>query len=270
MAVDVLNSTTLSAAIGAGDVNFQVASTTNITAGQTLVVRGEAMTVNAVDDPSSGYVKVLRGRAGTSAWAHPISARVWIGNADAFKQSGFGLSQFGSGENAIALTGVNGALPDYVLPGTMAKDAIGNEYVALELTETVYTGVSVVFSQSNHQAAVLASGAQGSIAVMAEPATSDQIAWGQVVGAVAAGQEAGGTSAATSAYVAIPATSVSSPAAGMAAVVTSGATLGAQIYGMFITGVAVSTTTSATSVTGVTVPLWLNHPWCYAAAPGSS
>jgi hypothetical protein len=140
----------------------------------------------------------------------------------------------------------------------------------VELTEEVFTGVTVVFSLNNNfQASVLASGAQGSVGVMAEPATSDQIAWAQVLGYVSAAQEAGGTSAATSAYMAIPATSVSTPAAGMAAVETSSVTLGAEIRGMFIVGAAVSTTTSATSVTGVTVPVWLNYPFVYAAAPGS-
>lgn len=264
MAVDVLNTTTLSAAIGVGDVNFQVASTTNITAGQMLVVRGEAMKVQAVNDPSSGYVKVLRGVNGTEARQHASGQRVFIGDHDKF-------ITVNAQARRLGLTGNSGTLPDYLLPGMRAVDDMGNEYVLVELTATVYTGVCVTISKDgNFTAAVTASGTQGAVGFMAEPATSDQYAWAQIYGYVAAAQEAGGTSGVTSAYFPVAATSVSSPAAGMAALVTSSAVNGFTIQGCFIVGAAVSTTTSATSVTGITVPLFINYPFVNAAAPGSS
>jgi hypothetical protein len=264
MAVDILNTTTLSSAIDNEAFNFAVASTTNITAGQLLVVNGEVMKVNAVDDPSSGYVKVVRGVAGTEPRAHAASKRVFIGDPDDFKAVKAGASYLG-------LTGATGTLPEYLLPGVRAVDADGNVYVMVELTQTVYTGVTVVISvDGNYTAAVLASGTHGSVGVMAEPASSDQYAWAQIYGYVAAAQEAGGTSAATSAYFPVAATSVSSPAAGLAVLDTSSAVNGFTINGMFITGAASSATTSATSSTGVTVPLWLNYPYVEAAAAGSS
>jgi hypothetical protein len=265
MAVDILNSTTLSAAIDNSAFNFQVASTSNITAGQLLVVNGEAMKVNAVDDPSSGYVKDVRGVTGTAPQAHKSGARVFIGNHDKFEA-------VRSGADYLGLTGNAGAdLPEYLLPGNRAWDAQGNEYVMVEMTETSYTGATVVFSRDgNYTAAVLTSGTHGSIGVLAEPSSSDQYAWAQVYGYVAAALEAGGTSAATSAYFPVAATSVSTPAAGLAVLDTSSAVLGFTINGMFIVGAASSATTSSTSSTGVTVPLWLNYPWTEAAVAGSS
>lgn len=260
MAVDILNTTTLSEALTAETADFTVASTTNIVADKLLVIRGEVMKVHEV--PVSGRVRVARGFNGTRAIPHPTSHRVFIGDPEDFKAIK---------DSATALVGNSGTLPDYLLPGMRAIDYAGNEYVLLEMTETVYTGVTVVISNdANYTAGVLASGVHGRCAVMAEPATSDQYAWGLINGYMATAQEAGGTSAATSAYFPIAATSVSSPAAGMAAVDTSSAVNGFTINGMFIVGAAVSTTTSATSVTGVTVPVIVRYPWVEAAAPGSS
>lgn len=265
MAVDILSNTTLSAALAKDTYNFAVASTTGITAGQLLVVNGEAMKVNAVDDPSSGYLKVVRGVAGTAPQAHKSGARAFFGDPDDFKA-------VKSGASLLGLTGVAGAdLPEYLLPGNRAWDSQGNEYVMVELTETSYTGATVVISRDgNYTAGVLASGTHGSVGVLAEPGTSDQYVWAQRYGYVAAALEAGGTSAATSAYFPVAATSVSTPAAGLAVLDTSSAVLGFTINGMFIVGAASSATTSSTSSTGVTVPLWLNYPWVEAAVAGSS
>lgn len=253
MAVTIFSTTTLSEALTANTGEFTVASTANMTVGQLLVVRGEAMKLQEI--PVSGRVKVMRGVNGTEARAQASGQRVFIGDHDLFKAVKANAANLG-------LVGSSGTLPDYLLPGQRAVDDAGNEYVLVELGQTVYTGVTVVISLDGlYTATVLASGGHGSVGVMAEPATSDQYAWAQVFGYVSAGQESGGTSAATSAYWPIAATSVSTPAAGMAAVVTSGADVGFTINGMFIVGAAVSTSTSSTTVTGVTLPLWLNYPF---------
>jgi hypothetical protein len=80
-----LNLTTLSAAIGAADTQFGLASTTGITApvsttgaGITfLYVDREMMAVYAV--PVSGTVQVIRGVSGTQAVAHAASSGVVAG-----------------------------------------------------------------------------------------------------------------------------------------------------------------------------------------------
>ena len=258
MAFDVLSSTTLSAALNDEDVNFAVASTTNVSVGDILVVNGEAMKVQVKDDPSSGYVTVMRGVLGTRARSHASAKKVWIADPD-------DLIRIKKGAESLGLDASAGNFPGYMLPGSRAKDADGNEYVMVELTAEVYSGVTVLISRDGaFTAAPAVTATQGSIGVMAEPATSDQFAWAQIYGYFAAALEAGGTSAATSAYSPVAATSVSTPDAGMAAVVTSSADI--HIRGMFIVGAAVSTTTSTTSNTGVTVPVWLNYPWVPAAA----
>lgn len=262
MAIDILSTTTLSEALDASTTNFTVASTTNITAGQLLVANGEALDVQAVDDPSSGYVKVRRGSSGTKAISHANSERVFIGNHHDFKAIR---------ESAVALVGDSGVFPDYMLPGQEASDAKGNTYVLVEMTTVVYSGTTCVISvDGNYTAAILATGTHGSVGIATEQATSDQYTWLLRKGYYSAALEAGGTSAGSSAYFPVAATSVSTPAAGMAVVVTSNATLGFTIHGMFIAGAAVSTTTSTTSNTGITVPVFLNYPWVEAAAPGSS
>lgn len=269
MAVDILNETTLSEALTTETNEFTVASTANITGGTSqLAVMGtaglEMIKVNAV--PIAGRVDVVRGIEGTRSLNHPSGARVFIGNPDAFKTVA-GTSP----TNYIRLVGASGDFPDYALPGAKAVDGIGNEYVLCELTQTVFSGATVVISvDGNFTASVLASGTHGPCGIVVEPSTSDQYAWVQRRGFWSRAMEAGGTSAATSAYFPVAATSVSTPAAGMAAVVTSGAVAGFTIMGMFITGAAVSTTTSQTSSTGVNVPVYLNYPWVEAAAPGSS
>jgi hypothetical protein len=262
MAVDIFSTTTLSEALDSNKSEFTVASSSSMTVGQMLVVRGEAMKL--VEIPVSGRIKVTRGTNGTEARAHASGQRVFIADHDDFKA-------VKSNAQNLGLVGSSGILPDYLLPGQRATDDAGNEYVLVELTQPVYTGVTVVISRDGlYTAGVLASGTHGSVGVMAEPATSDQYAWAQIYGYHATAQEAGGTSAATSAYFPVAATSVSTPAAGMAVLDTSSAVNGFTIHGMFIVGAAVSTTTSATSVTGVTVPVWLNYPFVEAATAGSS
>src|SRR5688572_7695361 len=111
MAVAALNTTTLTNAISAGDNDFAVGSTTNISVGSMLVIAGtggpEACKVQAI--PVSGRVQVLRGWAGTIARAQPASALIYIGAPDAFKAIV---------TTQAAIVGNPGAFPDFLVPGS--------------------------------------------------------------------------------------------------------------------------------------------------------
>lgn len=255
MAVTQLSSTTLNAALPAGEPEFTITSTTGVLAGTLLVIasrRGFEI-VKVQEVPVSGRVKVMRGWAGTTNRAHVNGALVYIGTPDLFKVVR---------DNAAALVGDSGNLPDYCVPGVRARDGAGNEYVLCDFTGQVYTGSVVLISNDGlFTAAPFVAGAQGSVGVAAEEGTSNQFGWVQIYGAANA-LDAGGTSAADSTYLPGAATSASTPATGMAAIVsTSGAAQQVVIKGMFITGAASSATTSATSHTGVQVPVWLNYPY---------
>lgn len=253
MAVAQLSSTTLSAAIAIGDKNFTVASTTGISAGTTfLVVRNEVMKVQEV--PVSGQVAVLRGYSGTFARAHPSGAVVYFGTADQFKAIQQLAAQNG-------LTGDSGNLPDYMVPGQRAFDGAGNEFIMVDLSVPCFSGTTVQISMDGlFSAAPVVGGGQGPVGLTIEEGTSAQYTWAQIYGFNSYAQDSTVTSAATSASLALAATSVSTPNVGLA--VGAASSVGQfYIYGMFITGVATSTTTSASSATGVAVPVWLNYPY---------
>jgi len=255
MAVDVLNSTTLSAALNADNINFAVASTTNISVGDVLVVRKEAMKVLAVDDPASGFVKVRRGFDGTRAFAQPSGQRVWIGSPDKFKAMK---------EHAHAIVGDSGTFPDYLLPGQRAIDGAGNEYMLVELSQTSYGGTTVLISRDGLFTAIpLASGLAGSVGLTVEAGTSDQLVWAQIYGLNSHAQLVGGSSLVTSTGVLQPASSVSTPAVGLLGLTTSQASsvTNAEIKGMFPVSSASTASTSATSATGLFCAVWLNYPF---------
>lgn len=260
MAVTQLNSTTLTQAVTVGDNEFTVNSTANISVGNLLVIAGrgglEALKVQEI--PVAGRVKCLRGVGGTRARAHPNGAVAYIGTPDSFRTIR---------DNAVAVTGDSGNLPDFLLPGQTARDGAGNEYVMVDLQATVYTGVTVLIDSAHDGtffAAVLTAGSQGAVGVMAEEGTSNQWAWAQVYGNANA-QDSTATSAADSTYLPTAASSVSTPAAGMAAIAYTSALVNLPlIQGMFIVGAASSATTSATSHTGIQVPVWLNYPFVAA------
>jgi len=250
MPVDILSNTTLSAAIAAGDEEFQVASTTNIVAGKILVVDSEAMKVNSI--PTSGYVNVMRGTNGTLARPHAISQRVFFGDHHDFKAVK---------DHALGLVGDSGAFPDFMLPGQRAFDGRGNEYIMVELTAVCYRGTTVVISRDGNFTAVQAAGGtQGTIGVTIEAATSDQYTWAQIYGFNGYAQ-LDATSACTSAYIPVPATSVSTPSVGLSNLAAATTAAAYVIHGMFIQGVAVSTGTSAASYTGTYIPVFLNYPY---------
>lgn len=93
-----LNTTTLSAAIGASDTSFTLGSTTGITAGVSttgsgvtyLLIESEMVLVTAV--PVSGYVQVTRGQLGTQAVTHSKSTPVLAGLVSDFPQFTPGIS----------------------------------------------------------------------------------------------------------------------------------------------------------------------------------
>ena len=261
MALDILNETTLSEAVTKDLNEFTVGSTTNITAGTSaLVVQGtagqEVMFVQTV--PVSGRVTVLRGWNGTRALSHPNGARVFIAAPDAFKRDWGFTDRAG---NVVNLVGDSGNYPSYALPGARARDGIGNEYVLVELTATAYAGTTVTISRDGNFTAVqTAGGTQGSVGVTVEAGTSDQYVWAQIYGRQDYAQ-IDAVSAGTSGYIAVPATSVSTPSVGLAVLAAATTAAAYVVHGMFLAGAVESDTTSATSATGNHIPVWLNYPY---------
>lgn len=248
--IAAISSTTLSAAIGAGDNTFTVASITGISKGNIIVVRNEAMKVQVA--PANGRVQVLRGWNGTVARAQPSGAIAYFGTPDAFKAIQTSLT---------ALVGDSSSFPDYLLPGQRATDGAGNEYILVDLTVQCFSGTTVQISMDGtFTGTPVVGGGQGPVGLTVEEGSSAQFAWAQIYGFNSYAQDSTVTSAATSASVALAATSVSTPNVGLAVGAVS--SVGQfYIYGMFITGVATSTTTSASSATGVAVPVFLNYPY---------
>jgi hypothetical protein len=96
------------------------------------------------------------------------------------------------------------------------------------------------------------------VGITVEQNSSAQYAWAQIFGANAYAQLGSGSSAATSVSYPMAASSVSTPDVGLVAIGTSVETV--VINGMFFTGAATTATTSATSATGMSIPVWLNYP----------
>lgn len=263
MAATALTSTTLTNAITASQTTIVVGSTTGITAGTgsaagTIIVCGkEAWKVTGV--PVAGTVTVIRGWDGTKTRPANAAVKLWFGSPNQFSMLREGI---------VAATGDPGtATPDYPTPGNKVSDGFGNEFILCDFTGPVHTGVVVLISNDGlFTASATTSAGNALVGVCAEQtSTSDQMGLVQVYGTCSA-QEAGGTSAATSAYYPILAGSVSSPATGMAVLVNTTSTPQKMIYGMFITGDATTAVTSAVSHTGVAVPVFLNYPYVYAVA----
>lgn len=266
MSITALSQTTLTNAIDNKQTRFVLGSTSGInglgslTSPQSgLVIDGEFMPVQSV--PISGIVEVFRGQNGSAAKAHAAGSSVFFGSKTAF----------GSLEDgAIGLVGDAGSpagvLPNYRLPLGSLKQYGGKVYQLVDFTATVHSGVTVSISNDGlFTSAPLTSGHQGAVGVVAEgTSTSDQWGWVQVYGSCS-GQDASATSAITSAYFPIVAASVSSPDAGMTALIGTTSTPQRLIYNMFITGAATTNVTSAASHTGVGLPLFLNYPYVLQA-----
>lgn len=253
MAVAQLNTATLSEALDSGTPEFAVSSTSNIVAGNILVCRGEAIKVQAV--PSSGRVQVQRGYNGTVARPQPSGLTFYIGTPDQFKAI---LT------SANAVVGPSGTLPDYMIPGSRAKDDAGNEYVLVDSTFAAFNGVAVLISRDGlYTATALASGNAGSVGIMAEEATSAQYGWAQIYGAKSYAQYTSGSSLATSTGIIQPATSASVPAGGLLGRTTSQASSEAitRVFGLYPTSAVTTATTAATSATGFQGSVWLNYPF---------
>ena len=264
MAVSALNTTTLTNAIAAGDSEFVVGSTTNIAAGTLLVFAGTGglEVARCASIPISGRVIVRRGVEGTVARAHPASALIYLGTPDVFKTIK---------ETATALVGDSGALPDYLLPGSRARDGAGNEYVMVDSTASIVLGATVLISKDGlFTAQVLdADLGSGPVGILVEAATSNQWTWAQVFGFNAHAKMTGGSSLATSLGELQASSDVSTPSVGLlgrsSSQRTSDYAANALIYGMFLTGAASTASTSASSETGYFAPVWLNYPYVIRA-----
>lgn len=267
MALAIFNTTALNGALNATDNEFAVDSTANISVGQVLAIRGTAglEMVKVQEIPVSGRVKATRGVMSTRALAHPDDAKVFIGDHDDFVTvAGSSPSEF------IRLTGNSGNYSEYALPGTVAKDGAGNEYMCVELTASVVPGATVLISKDgNYTAGILTSTGVGQVGVTTEDATSDQYTWVQVYGFNAHAKLVGGSSLVTSLGELGGASSVSTPAVGLLGRSSSQRTTGYQeasiIYGMFPTSAASTASTSATSETGLFCSVFLNYPYVQRA-----
>lgn len=248
MALDRLSYTYLTNTIEPGTKDLVITSTAGMKSGDFFVCRDEAMKVQQVK--SSSTVSVLRGVAGTKCMSHAAGQRFFYGNAHQFEAIRQSLT---------ALVGDAGTYPDFLLPGQRAFDGGGNEYILLDLTDTVYSGTTVVFGNL-FTASILAAKLQGSVAVTVSPATSGQYVWGQIYGYNAFVQDASATSGATSGWVCVAATSVSTPNVGMALFEPDNSAV-YLIHGMFIKSAVTTATTGASSATGVAAPCWLNYPY---------
>src|SRR5574341_636 len=264
MAATFFNTTTLSEALTSSTNDFTVGSTTNITAGDLLAVRDEVIKVLEV--PVSGRVKVMRGVDGTEARAHASGQRFFIiQNPEDVKRDT---------KRRLSVVGASVTYPDYLLPGQRAKDGAGNEFIMCEFTAVGYSCQSVLISNDGNFTATTLTGAQGAkgaVGILVEGVTSDQFAWVQIYGYNAAAQinDAASTDAsgAVSSYVAVAATTASTPATGLAVIDKTSFTSAVArqghflVHGMFVVGAATTATTSATSHFGVAVPVFLSYPY---------
>ena len=247
-AQNYIPNTTLSNAITATQTSFAVASAASILNTQILVIDGEVFEITQVDT-TNNVVYTRRGCAGTAAAPHRASARVFYATGDSFQAL------------AVSAPGFLGNGFPCPIPGSRATDGAGNIWVLVDLTATVYDRSTVVISGDGlYTATQAAGGTQGNIGVTLNKGTSDQWVWAQIYGFCPSAQETVGDSAGTSAQIAACATTPSTPSVGLALVAES--TIGRYyINGMFITGIATTATTSATSSTGVAYPVFLNFPY---------
>jgi hypothetical protein len=262
MAVNALNSTTLSEAVFVGQdpsVSFTVASTANIAVGSLLAVCGtggfEMMKVQEI--PISGRVNVLRGVGGTVARKHASGTLVYIGTPELFKEIR---------DTQAALVGDNNGFPDYLLPGSRARDGAGNEYVMVDLTMTAVALATVLISKDGlFTASVITGTSVGSVGVLMESGTSTQWAWAQIYGFVAHAKLVGGSSLVSSLGEFGGATSVSTPSVGLlgrsSSQRSSDYLVGSTINGMFPASAASTASTSASSETGLFCAAWLQYPY---------
>jgi hypothetical protein len=264
MAVNVLNTSTLSEAFSKDANEVTVASTSNVLVGNWLLIAGtgglEAVRVQEI--PVSGRVKVLRGQGGTRARAHASGTKFYIGDPDDFQSRKAGIV---AGVAADASD-----FDDYLLPGLRYTDGAGNEFILVELTATVVPGATVLISKDgNYTAGFRTSAGVGPVGVVVENSSSDQYAWAQVYGANAHVKLVGGSSLVSSLGEFGGATSVSTPAVGLlgrSSSQRSSAYLEAStIYGMFPTSAASTASTSASSETGLFCAAFLNYPYAQRA-----
>lgn len=184
------------------------------------------------------------------------------------------------GQGPIAAAGATSVVhttPFPHQPGSRMRDASGNEYVFVDFTGSVYSGVPVAIS-ADYTAAQLGTTGRGPIGVACAAATSDQAGWVQIYGralvqlgmsGVSPSDAANGpTTLSTSlATVFVLGSSATSPngigyVSGAAAAATS--SLQYVIDGMTVASDVtlgdVSAVTSATSHVGNQVAVFLNYP----------
>ena len=182
MALTVLNTTTLSAAIDKAIRRFAVAATTNITVGDAetpasvLVVGGEQMLVQRI--PSSGIVEVARGWNGTEARAHLASALVTIGNGSLLGRTVDGFTELVGDPTA--------GYPNFRLPvGSLHTDRSNGFVYRMVSVATAVVAGEVVVIDSAGAALRLAATSKGLVGICVEAAAASTYTWVLVAGTYA-------------------------------------------------------------------------------------
>ena len=157
-------------------------------------------------------------------------------------------------------------------PGDRGWDGSGNEYIYCAYTGTIHDGcLSVISRDGAFTIAPYAVGAYGNVGVVIAGGSSDHAGWVQIGGYTAGYvQAAGGSSLGTSSGRALVATSLSSPATGLLTVSTGTSLDSDQIYGMWLTQLTSTGTTSVDSTntatsfvnrTGLRTRVFMDHPY---------
>jgi hypothetical protein len=265
MAITYRPTSTLSAALNEQDVEFNVASTANVTVGCLLVFSRELMKVRAI--PVAGRVSVRRGYEGTRSVAHRNGATFFIGTPEQFAQAR---------NAALGLFGEGAKLPDCLIPGAKAIDVDGYEYTLVDVAATggVIQGSTVGISKDGlYRAIILTTTHSGLVGVITENGTSDQWVWALTKGLYKRAEVTIGGSIATSTGICMAASSVSTPSVGLIVFTTSQASsvyattsAGLEeypvIHGMWPASSTTSGTSATTSAhTGIQIDLWLDNPY---------
>lgn len=255
MPVTAIPSTTLTAAIDNNTTGpFQVGSTANMVVGMSVVIGGEMMKLQAI--PSSGFISVTRGIAGTAPWAHAANDLVYFATPDTWSWT------INQAYSSLGLTGASGQLPQFLMPGIQGVDGRGNVFLLVDAGAAFFAGTTVIVSIDGTFTANIATGStHGTVGLIVEETASTQWTWAQIYGkGLVNAQDGFATTDVTSASVAIILTSLSTPNVGVGFVSPS-STDQQIVWGMWPTGVGTSAVTSATSSTGHQVPVWLNYPY---------
>jgi hypothetical protein len=182
MALAVLNTTTLSAALDKDDIRFSVAASANMTVGDMttaasiLVVGGEQMLLQRI--PVANTIEVQRGHNGTEARAHLSGALVTIGSGTLLGRTTDGVTEL--------IGDATAGYPNFQLPvGSYYTDrSTGFVYQMVSVATAVVAGEWVYISSAG-AALQLTATAKGLVGICVEAAAASTYTWVLVAGTYA-------------------------------------------------------------------------------------